>query len=89
MKKWRINHIAHHGFESEHLLHVPYDHDDDHHNNKNALETWGTIVCLFVCLMNCFKDFPTKEIIKKIALPCELIAKTLRSSDPKKGQEEA
>jgi hypothetical protein len=42
-----------------------------------SLETWGTIVCLFVPFMNCFKDFPTKEIIKKIALLCELIAKTL------------
>jgi hypothetical protein len=39
--------------------------------------------------MNCFKDFPTKEIIKKIALFCELIPKTLQSSDPTKGQEEA
>jgi hypothetical protein len=40
MKKWRLNHIAHHGFESEHLLHVPYDDDDDRddrdddHNEK-------------------------------------------------------
>ncbi len=39
--------------------------------------------------MNCFKDFPTKEIIKKIALLCEFIPKTLQSSTQKKGQEEA
>ncbi len=58
---------------------------------KMSLETWGgqLFVCLFACLMNCFKDFPTKEIIKKIALFCELIPKTLQSSDPTKGQEEA
>jgi hypothetical protein len=29
--------------------------------------------------MNGFKDFPTKEIIKKNALLCELIPKTLQS----------
>jgi hypothetical protein len=56
MKKWRLNHIGHHGFESEHLLHVPYDDDDD---DKNVFRDLGDN-CLFVCLMNCFKDFPTK-----------------------------
>lgn len=93
MKKWRLNHIAHHGFESEHLLHVPYDDDHHHHDhNKNVFRDLGDN-CLFVCLFLWWIVLRTsqqKKLLKKLHSFVSSLQKPYKSSDPKKkGQEEA